>query len=63
MSAANIPGNQPDGTVIDAFHMLMDGRKVRVYPGTGRQVDPADLRSPVTWRVIPSAAGKASWLI
>ena len=40
---------QADFVVIDAFHAMHAGVKVRIYPGTGRQVDPAHLRSPVTW--------------
>ena len=36
-------------TVIDAFHVLMAGKKARVFPGTGKQVVPSALGSEVTW--------------
>lgn len=38
-----------DFTVIDAFHALMDGRKIRVYPGTGLEVDASALEGEVKW--------------
>ena len=46
-SAGSKPGG--DFTVIGAFHALMDGKKVRIFPSTGIQVDPSGLGSEVTW--------------
>lgn len=46
----NRPRQQPrDFSVIDAFHALIDGRKVRLYPGTGKNIDPAGLGINLTW--------------
>ena len=35
--------------LIDAFHIMLDGKKVRVFPGSGFEVDPLALGSDVRW--------------
>ena len=49
MSNKNIMNDNQVGEIIDAFHIMSDGKKVRVFPGTGSEVDPAALGSDVRW--------------
>ena len=49
MSSKNIMNDNQVGEIIDAFHNMLDGKKVRVFPGTGCEVDPMALGSDVRW--------------
>ena len=48
-SIAHDISGKPDGTVLDGFHIIWKGKKTRVFPATGPEVDPLDLGNEVIW--------------